>query len=223
MTQSQQHYLKKYLLAVQIKGEVKLLQHDPYQTLPNLGGPFDLKDEHPDSITPFLRYLFESIVMPFPFLTNTKYEPWPKLQQFLEEWAKIETGNGVEREEMARRVRIRNKCERAMAFMYSMAIKTPEQQTQETEAELGKQQGLESSLGELQLDSTVPVNNPTPSTGPGAVICGVRINIAGIRVVREKRHVREHDHAVSLTLWSCHHPLSPYYRKELLGERPASG
>src|SRR5690349_9332066 len=47
LTQSQQHYLKKYLLGVQIKAELKLLQQDPYQTLPNLGGPFDLKDEHP--------------------------------------------------------------------------------------------------------------------------------------------------------------------------------
>ncbi|KAF9983814.1 hypothetical protein BGZ65_001387 [Modicella reniformis] len=194
-TKSQQHYLKQYLLGIQIKEEFELLQRDPYQTLPHLGGPFDPKDEHAESTTPFLRYLFESIVMPFPFLTNTKHEPWPKLQQFLEEWAKVETGNGVEHEEMVRRKHIRKKCERAMVMMYSMAIKTPEQRAQEAkEEELRKQQGLEDNFRDLKLDSTVPTKNPTPTTGP-AVIHGVRINLAGIRVVREKRHVREHDHA----------------------------
>ncbi|KAF9358079.1 hypothetical protein BGX34_009066 [Mortierella sp. NVP85] len=204
LTQSQQHYLKKYLLGVQIKAELKLLQQDPYQTLPNLGGPFDLKDEHPDSITPFLRYLFESIVMPFPFITGTDRELWPNLQLFLEEWAKVEVGNGTEREEMVRRKRIRSKCERAMIFMYSMAIKTPEQRAQEAkEADSGNQQELESQFAELQLDSEASTKNSLSSTGPSAVIHGARINVAGIRVVREKRHVREHDHAeflVSSTL-----------------------
>ncbi|KAG0246372.1 hypothetical protein B0O80DRAFT_498726 [Mortierella sp. GBAus27b] len=194
LTQSQQHYLKKYLLSIQIKGEIKLLHDDPYDTLPNLGGPFDLKDEHADSIAPFLRYFFESIVMPFPFLTSSKSDIWPKLQQFLEEWAKVEAGNGIERDEMARRKRIRSRCERAMVFMYSMAIKTPEQRAQEAkDAESGKQQGLENSLSELQLDPIAPANNPSSLMGPEAIVRGIRINISGIRVVREKRHVREHD------------------------------
>ncbi|KAI8601259.1 hypothetical protein EDD21DRAFT_112260 [Dissophora ornata] len=204
LTASQEHYLKKYLLGALINNELDRLQKDPYQTLPNLGGPFDLKDEHADSTTPFLRYLFESIVVPFPFLTSSKGELWPKLQLFMEEWAKIDAGNGVERDEMVRRRRLKNKGERTMVLMYSMAIKTVQQRAQEkNDAQLRKDQGLEDSLGQLQLSSSTPAVSPAPLSGPLTVTNGVRINVAGVRVVKEKRHVREHEHAeflVSSTL-----------------------
>jgi len=131
LTTSQEHYLKKYLLGVLINNELDRLQKNLYETLPNLGGPFDLKDEHANSTTPFLRYLFESIVVPFPFLTSSRGALWSKLQTFMDEWAKIEAGNGVEREEMIRQKRLKNKGEQTLVLMYSMAIKTVEQRAQE--------------------------------------------------------------------------------------------
>lgn len=183
--------MKKYLLSVLIKNELNQLQRDPYETLPNLGGPFDPKDEHANSTTPFLRYLFESIVVPFPFLTGNKDELWPKLQLFLEELAKIDSGRGVEREEMARRRRLKNKGERMIIFMYSMAVKTLEQREQEK-----KDRSLEDGVEGLTLSSDgAPAAAPT--TGPLTVIHGVRINVAGIRIIKQRRHVREHEHAVS--------------------------
>ncbi|KAG0004857.1 hypothetical protein BGZ80_008916 [Entomortierella chlamydospora] len=199
LTPSQEHYLKKYLFGVLIKNELEILQRDPHQALPNLGGPFDPKDEHADSTTPFLRYLFESIVVPFPFLTSNNGELWPKLQLFMDEWAKIDDGgNGVEREEMLRRNRLKNKCEKTMVLMYSMSVKTVQQRAQEKEEELRKEKGLEGSLGGLQLSSTDAPTPPVSVTGPLTIIHGFRINVAGIRVVREKRHVREHEHAIFL-------------------------
>ncbi|KAF9107761.1 hypothetical protein BGX29_005048 [Mortierella sp. GBA35] len=189
LTQSQEHYVKKYLLSVLIHNELDRLQRDPYETLPNLGGPFDLKDEHAHSTTPFLRYLFESIVVPFPFLTGNKGELWPKLQLFLEELAKIDSGHGVEREEMARRRRLKNKGERTVVLMYSMAVKTVEQREQEK-----KDMSLEDGLKGLTLGSDAAAA-VVPTTGPLTVIHGVRINVAGIRVIRQRRHVREHEHA----------------------------
>ncbi|KAG0298989.1 hypothetical protein BGZ98_010366 [Dissophora globulifera] len=199
LTPVQEHYLKKYLLGVLIKSEFDRLQTDPFHTLPNLGGPFDLKDEHANSNTPFLRYLFESVVVPFPFLTNSKGALWPKLQLFMEEWAKLDAGNGVEQDEIVRRQRLKNKAERTVVLLYSMAIKTVEQRAQEKkDAELRQQKGLEASMGDLQLNLQAPANTPAPLSGPSTVIHGIRINVAGIRVVMEKRHVREYEHAAFL-------------------------
>ncbi|KAF9153374.1 hypothetical protein BG015_003539 [Linnemannia schmuckeri] len=203
LTQSQEHYVKKYLLSILIKNELNRLQRNPYDTLPNLGGPFDLKDEHNNSTTPFLRYLFESIVVPFPFLTGNKGELWPKLQLFLEELAKVDSGHGVEREEMARRRRLKNKGERSIVLMYSMAVKTVEQREQERR-DRSLEDGVEGLT--LSLDSAPAAAPPAaaaPTSGPLTVIHGVRINVAGIRVIKQRRHVREHEHAeflVSSTL-----------------------
>ncbi|KAG0213489.1 hypothetical protein BGX28_004344 [Mortierella sp. GBA30] len=232
LSPSQEHYLKKYLLGVLINSEIDRLQKDPYKTLPNLGGPFDLKDEHADSTTPFLRYLFESIVVPFPFLTNSRGALWPKLQTFMEEWAKIEAGNGVEREEIIRRKRLKNKGERTLVLMYSMAIKTVEQRAQEKVDMLARIQSVNTTshspydhqhstnserLGQ-QLDHlNLGINDKvrdnkhlrvleyeqrsksrSRSASPAlfsSAIHGVRINVVGVRIVKEKRHVREHGHA----------------------------
>lgn len=198
LTQSQEHYVKKYLLSVLIKNELNRLQRDPYDTLPNLGGPFDLKDEYANSTTPFLRYLFESIVVPFPFLTGNTGELWPKLQLFLEELAKIDAGHGVEREEMARRKRLKNKGERSIVLMYSMAVKTLEQREQEK-----RDRSLEDGVEGLTLSSDgAPATAAAPTTGPLTVIHGVRINVAGIRIIKQRRHVREHEHAVSENIYT---------------------
>lgn len=245
LTTSQQHYVKKYLLTVLINNELARLQKEPYETLPNLGGPFDLKDEHANSTTPFLRYLFESIVVPFPFLTNSRGALWPKLQLFLDEYAKIEAGNGVEREEMLRRKRLQNKGEKTLVLMYSMAIKTVEQRAQEqrdlavrkerllaAEQKLHQRQqeeeerherhsssnsdSFDQRLDKLDLDQQQQQGTPrSRSVSPSAftsTIHGVRVNVVGVRTIKEKRHVREHEHAVSYSLgslWCFVFPLPP--------------
>ncbi|KAF9425174.1 hypothetical protein BGZ94_007775, partial [Podila epigama] len=242
---SQEHYLKKYLLTVLINNELDRLQKHPYETLPNLGGPFDLKDEHADSTTPFLRYLFESLVVPFPFLTTSREALWPKLQSFMDEWAKVEAGNGVEREEMIRRKRLKNKGERTLVLMYSMAIKTVEQRAQEkrdmqrhleqrTQSSVSststtstdnnnrnEQRSLTSHLPHETLSlnermenlaltkdepqkqtnhasaqSTPRSRSVSPTAHFSSSIHGVRMNVVGVRVVKEKRHVRGHEHAL---------------------------
>jgi len=235
LTTSQEHYLKKYLLGVLINNELDRLQKNPYETLPNLGGPFDLKDEHANSTTPFLRYLFESIVVPFPFLTSSRGALWSKLQTFMDEWAKIEAGNGVEREEMIRRKRLKNKGERTLVLMYSMAIKTVEQRAQEkvlatrqnsiandhinkshhqvdssnhSDLDLDhmRQLSVESNGRDnqhlrVQPDQTQASPARSRSVSPSMAsssIHGVRINVVGVRIIKVKRHVREHEHAVSI-------------------------
>ncbi|KAF9175171.1 hypothetical protein BGX21_007706 [Mortierella sp. AD011] len=216
LTSTQEHYLKKYLLGVLINNELNRLQKNPRETLPNLGGPFDLKDEYADSTTPFLRYLFESIIVPFPFLTSSKGALWPKLQLFMDEWAKIEAGNGVEREEMIRRKRLKNKGERTIVLMYSMAIKTVEQRACEKKELIQRQQKIEaekqlhSYLKESNADvprdnkhlrvspSNSNSNSTSRSSSPSVFslsIHGVRINVVGVRQIKEKKHVREREHA----------------------------
>ncbi|KFH69783.1 hypothetical protein MVEG_04589 [Podila verticillata NRRL 6337] len=186
LTASQEHYLKKYLFGVLINNELVRLQKDPYDTLPNLGGPFDLLDQHANSTTPFLRYLFESIVVPFPFLTGTKGELWPKLQAFMDEWAKVEAGNGVEREEMLRRKRLKKRGEKSLVLLYSMSVKSVEQRAQEKERASG---AFDQAFDQLQLNDPPPLSAAVNST-----VNGVRINVVGVRVIKEKRHVREHEH-----------------------------
>ncbi|KAF9185403.1 hypothetical protein BGZ50_003073 [Haplosporangium sp. Z 11] len=247
LTPSQEHYLKKYLLGALINSELDQLQKNPYETLPNLGGPFDLKDEHADSTTPFLRYLFESIVVPFPFLTSSRGALWPKLQQFMDEWAKIEAGNGVEREEMIRRKRLKNKGERTVVLMYSMAIKTVEQRAQEKKDMLARQLsmqakednyqqnsdnnhlGVQQRLGQVHLDNvdqdrdnkhlrvadarhdhdSSPRSRSVSPVIPSSVIHGVRINVVGVRLIKEKRHVREHEHALRQEFPKKEFPIPP--------------
>jgi hypothetical protein len=145
--------------------------------------------------------------VPFPFLNSTasssssKGDLWSNFQLFLEEWTKIDAGNGVEREEMIRRQRLKNKGERTMVLLYSMAVKTVEQRAQEKkDAQMRNEQGLEDTLEKLHLgDKTTMTTMAAPVvTGPLTVIHGVRINVAGIRVIKQKRHVREHEHAVSV-------------------------
>ncbi|KAF9350210.1 hypothetical protein BGX34_001352 [Mortierella sp. NVP85] len=235
LTTTQEHYLKKYLFGVLLNKELDRLQKDPYGTLPNLGGPFDLKDEHANSTTPFLRYLFESIVVPFPFLTSSKGALWPKLQHFMEEWSKIEASSGVEREEIIRRKRIKNKGERTMVLLYSLAIKTVEQRAKEKQDMIlrrqrmkdDKQQQQENGVTSVQqrMDQIKmndvrdnkhlrvdgepsglrhPSQSRSRSSSPSmftSTIHGVRINVVGVRLVKEKKHVREHEHA-EFIIWS---------------------
>lgn len=212
------------------------MQKNPYETLPNLGGPFDLKDEHANSTTPFLRYLFESIVVPFPFLTSSKGALWPKLQHFMEEWSKIEASSGVEREEIIRRKRIKNKGERTMVLLYSLAIKTVEQRAKEKQDMILRRQRMKDDKQQQQEngDTSVqqrmdqiklndvrdnkhlrvdgepsglhhPSQSRSRSNSPSmftSTIHGIRINVVGVRLVKEKKHVREHEHAVSLSTFS---------------------
>lgn len=195
LTASQEHYLKKYLFGVLINNELVRLQKDPYDTLPNLGGPFDLLDQHANSTTPFLRYLFESIVVPFPFLTGTKGELWPKLQAFMDEWAKVEAGNGVEREEMLRRKRLKKRGEKSLVLLYSMSVKSVEQRAQEKERATG---ALDQAFDQLQLNDPAPLLG-RDATAVNTTANGVRINVVGVRVIKEKRHVREHEHDVKFS------------------------
>ncbi|KAF9297625.1 hypothetical protein BGZ74_009743 [Mortierella antarctica] len=192
LTPNQEHYLKKYLFGGLIHNELLRLQKDPHDTLPNLGGPFDLLDQHAHSTTPFLRYLFESIVVPFPFLSSTKGELWPKLQAFLDEWAKVDAGNGVEREEMLRRKRLKKRGEKSLVLLYSMSVKSAEQRAQEKERARG---ALAEALDQLQLnDHDLPPALPPREASVSNTVNGVRISVVGVRVVKEKRHVREHEH-----------------------------
>ncbi|CAO3567561.1 unnamed protein product [Mortierella alpina] len=116
----------------------------------------------------------------------------------MEEWAKIDEAgnNGIEVEELRRRKRLKEKGERAMVFMYSLAIKTVEQRAQER-AMVKNRSSTEDSLAQLQLGTpTVSADLYGGATqGLASVIHGVSINVVGINVAREKRHVREHDHA----------------------------
>ncbi|KAG0345555.1 hypothetical protein BG004_003579 [Podila humilis] len=208
LTPSQEHYLKKYLFGSLIHNELVRLQKDPHGTLPNLGGPFDLLDQHAESTTPFLRYLFESIVVPFPFLTSTKGELWPKLQTFMDEWAKIEAGNGVEREEMLRRKRLKKRGEKTLVLLYSMSVKSVEQRAQEEREQGGD--FLDSAFDQLRLEGRDQLSpslscdsHSDAKPALATVVSGVRMNVVAVRVIKEKRHVREHEHSeflVSSTL-----------------------
>lgn len=154
----------------------------------------------------------------------------------MDEYAKIEAGNGVEREEMLRRKRLQNKGEKTLVLMYSMAIKTVEQRAQEkrdlaarkerllsAEQELHQHQqeeeerherhsssnndSLDQRLDQIHLDQQqqqqdTPISRSVSPAAFTSTIHGVRVNVVGVRTIKEKRHVREHEHAVSYSLGS---------------------
>lgn len=116
------------------------------------------------------------------------------MQAFLDEWAKVDAGNGVEREEMLRRKRLRKRGEKSLVLLYSMSVKSVEQRVQEKERPRG---ALAEALDQLQLnDHDLPPALPPREASVSNIVNGVRISVVGVRVVKEKRHVREHEHDV---------------------------
>ncbi|EAW09392.1 PX domain protein [Aspergillus clavatus NRRL 1] len=187
LTGKQEHYLKRELIARQVRNEITELNSPT--ALHRFGAPF--KSEYGevapvDSELPILRYIFVHHVRRFPFLDQAREkEFWQdKLQVFLESFAKKHVSSSEDRLEETKRRKLARKCEKLVELMMVSGIPTAsgyEERIQFSEMEVVDRGANEKGL---------LVNMPE-----GHAIHGWDVNVAAVRVTSVKRTVRYHQHA----------------------------
>lgn len=187
LTGKQEHYLKRELVSRQSNWEVQELSSPT--ALQRFGAPFrsDVGEVAPeDSELPILRYIFCHHVRNFPFLNQAKEkEFWQdKLQNFLESFANKHISSSEDRLEQTKRAKLALKCEKLVELMMVSGIPTAsgyEERIRFSELEV-----VDRGANEQGLVVNVP---------QGHEINGWDVNVASVRIVSVKRHVRHHQHA----------------------------
>lgn len=187
LTGKQEHYLKRELISNQTEWEVSELSHPT--ALQRFGAPFrsdagEVKPE--DSELPLLRYIFVHHVRNFPFLNQAKEkEFWQdKLQAFLESFANKHISSAEDRLEQTKRAKLALKATKLVELMMVSGI--PTASGYEERIRFSEMEVVDRGANEQGLVVNVP---------EGHRINGWDVNVAGVRMVSEKRHVRYHKHA----------------------------
>ncbi|KKY19341.1 putative px domain containing protein [Diplodia seriata] len=187
LTGKQEHYLKRELVSQQTRFEITELSSPT--ALQRFGAPFrsDAGEVSPrDSELPLLRYMFVHHVRNFPFLDQAREkEFWQdKLQVFLESFANKHISGSEDRLEETKRRKLAAKAEKLVELMMVSGIPTAsgyEERIRFSEMEVVDRGANENGL---------VVNKPQ-----GHPINGWDVNVAGVRTISVKRHVRYHTHA----------------------------
>ncbi|KAF7587310.1 hypothetical protein BBP40_007419 [Aspergillus hancockii] len=187
LTGKQEHYLKRELIACQVKSEIAELNSPT--ALQRFGAPFrsEYGEVAPvDSELPILRYIFVHHVRNFPFLDKAREkEFWQdKLQVFLESFAKKNVSSSEDRLEETKRRKLARKCEKLVELMMVSGIPTAsgyEERIQFSEMEV-----VERGANDQGLLVNMPEGN---------AIHGWDVNVAGVRITSVRRTVRYHQHA----------------------------
>ena len=187
LTGKQEHYLKRELISQQTEWEVHELAHPT--ALQRFGAPFrsDVGEVAPeDSGLPLLRYIFVHHVRNFPFLNQAKEkEFWQdKLQVFLESFANKHISSASDRLEQTKRAKLALKATKLVELMMVSGI--PTASGYEERIRFAEMEVVDRGANEQGLIANVP---------QGHAINGWDVNVAGVREIRTKRHVRHHKHA----------------------------
>lgn len=160
--------------------------------LRRFGAPFrsDLGEIPPvESELPVLRFIFVNYVRPFPFLDRAREkEFWQdRLQTFLESFARKHVSPSEDRAEESKRRKIAHKCHKLIELMMVSGVPTAsgyEERIRFADMELVDRGANEQGL---------LVNAPE-----GHDINGWNVNVAGVRMVSERRTIRYHQHPLFL-------------------------
>lgn len=187
LTGKQEHYLKRELISYQTNWEISELSHPT--ALQRFGAPFrsDVGEVAPeDSELPLLRYIFVHHVRNFPFLDKAKEkEFWQdKLQSFLESFANKHISSADDRLEQTKRAKLALKATKLVELMMVSGI--PTASGYEERIRFAEMEVVERGANEQGLVVNVP---------EGHEINGWDVNVAGVRLISLKRHVRHHKHA----------------------------
>ncbi|KAJ5884855.1 hypothetical protein N7495_009365 [Penicillium taxi] len=187
LTGKQEHYLKRELVARQVRHEISELNSPT--ALKRFGAPFrsEFGEVAPvDSDLPILRYIFVHHVRNFPFLDKAREkEFWQdKLQVFLESFANKHVSSSEDRLEETKRRKLARKSEKLVELMMVSGVPTAsgyEERIQFSEMEV---------VDRGANDNGLLVNMPE-----GHAINSWDVNVAAVRVTSIKRTVRYHPHA----------------------------
>ncbi|KAJ5594060.1 uncharacterized protein N7459_000268 [Penicillium hispanicum] len=187
LTGKQEHYLKRELIARQVRDEISELNSPT--ALQRFGAPFrsEFGEVAPvDSELPILRYIFVHHVRNFPFLDQAREkEFWQdKLQVFLESFANKHVSSSEDRLEETKRRKLARKCEKLVELM--MVSGVPTASGYEERIQFSEMEVVERGAN----DKGLLVNMPE-----GHAINTWDVNVAAVRVTSVKRTVRYHPHA----------------------------
>ncbi|KAJ5114891.1 hypothetical protein NUU61_000650 [Penicillium alfredii] len=187
LTGRQEHYLKRELIARQVRDEITELNSPT--ALQRFGSPFrsEYGEVAPvDSELPILRHIFVHHVRNFPFLDQAREkEFWQdKLQVFLESFANKHVSSSEDRLEETKRRKLARKCEKLVELM--MVSGVPTASGYEERIQFSEMEVVERGAN----DKGLLVNMPE-----GHAINGWDVNVAAVRVTSIKRTVRYHPHA----------------------------
>ncbi|KAF2662724.1 hypothetical protein K491DRAFT_584733 [Lophiostoma macrostomum CBS 122681] len=187
LTGKQEHYLKRELISQQTQNEIAELSSPT--ALQRFGAPFrsDAGEVAPeDSDLPILRYIFVHHVRNFPFLDKAKEkEFWQdKLQIFLESFANKHISSSEDRLEETKRKKLALKAEKLVELMMVSGIPTAS----------GYEERIRFSEMEI-VDRGANSNGLAINAPSGHFINGWDVNVAGVRTMSVKKHLRYHTHA----------------------------
>ncbi|KAK2741752.1 hypothetical protein FQN57_005496 [Myotisia sp. PD_48] len=179
LTGKQEHYLKRELINLQVRGEIAELNSPT--ALRRFGAPFksDFGEIAPvDSELPILRYIFVNHVRNFPFLDRAKEkEFWQnKLQSFLESFANKNISSSEDRHEETKRRKLAKKCEKLVELMMVSGI--PTSSGYEERIRFSEMEVVDRSANQQGLLVNVP---------EGHAINGWDVNVAGVRTTLVRR------------------------------------
>ncbi|KAL6696169.1 hypothetical protein J3F84DRAFT_373258 [Trichoderma pleuroticola] len=187
LTGKQEHYLKRELIADQVKWEISELNSPT--ALQRFGAPFKSEQGEvapQESELPILRYIFVNHVRDFPFLDKAREkEFWQdRLQVFLESFATKQISSSEDRLEETKRRKLAIKAQKLVELMMVSGIPTSS--------------GFEERIkfSEIEIVDSNAIDRGVMNTLPeGNYINGWDVNVAGVRVTSVKRNIRYHKHA----------------------------
>ncbi|KAM3583907.1 hypothetical protein VKS41_003872 [Umbelopsis sp. WA50703] len=201
------HYLKRELVTQEIHSELeKLVQSASFQILLDQNTPLA------SSELPFLRYIFNTLVLDFPFLKKEQDDKfWVKCETFLTEFQKRRIASS-DKNEQSQRKKMEYKMEKMIVILLGAAIKTvqgkeegikvDQQMLSQSKTEEQKRQDNRLTRDLINLE-----NEDTYMQWVGTN--GLDINIITVREVGEKRTLREKPHAEFIVQTYFEHDEDP--------------
>lgn len=200
-TPKQLHYFKRELITEHLINEINTLIKSP-----DIASILDKEDSE---TTPFLRYIFQNIIIEFPLLKHTCDDNfWPKCKIFLNEFNKINLESYYtprSSESNKQRKLIQHKIQKSLVFAFCASIKTFQ----------GQEESIRVNPQEVAASSVV---SPASSAVPAEQNDSFKVNIVTVRQIKEKRTLREVSHAEFLIETWFPHQSEPVYVGRRHGE-----
>lgn len=201
------HYLKRELITQEIHGELeKLVQSASFQILLDQNTPLA------ESELPFLTYIFNTLVLDFPFLKKEQDDKfWVKCETFLTEFQKRRIASS-DKSEQSQRKKMEYKMEKMIVILLGAAIKTV--QGKEEGIKVDQQMLSQSKTEEQKRQDNRLTRDLISLENEDAYMQwvgtnGLDINIVTVREVGEKRTLREKPHAEFIVQTYFEHDEDP--------------
>ncbi|CEP18647.1 hypothetical protein [Parasitella parasitica] len=212
LTPKQLHYFKRELITEQLINEIDTLIKNP-----DIASILDKED---NETTPFLRYIFQNMIIEFPLLKHTCDDNfWPKCKIFLNEFSKVNLDayyTPRSSESQKQRKMIQHKIQKSLVFAFCASIKTL--QGQEESIRVNPQESAAAAAAAAAMPPTAVTATTMAPTVLAAVSDRFKVNIVTVRQIKEKKTLREVSHAEFLIETWFPHQSEPVYVGRRHGE-----